>query len=290
MAETRLHPHFGLALDSIDARHLSADDVARIRTHLRRSGLLLVRDQLLTDEDLFRLSATIGDGRLDQSADRIALAPGNPAISNLTNLRDEQNRPLGFGRNDTDFWHSDQEYRKAPATLAALYCLIPSPEGGDTSFATTRVEPLGLEAGLLDTLRPLTSTRRPAPTHDNVEHVEVAHPLVLHDPIDAAESLYISDHLVRFIGLDAEGGQALKRRLLGAVLAEANIYRHEWRMGDLLLFDNTQLVHRRESFRGVRWMKATKIFAPRGEFAVPDGVIVDGVVVDDAARAVEVQR
>lgn len=280
MAETRLHPRFGLALERIDARQLSTDIVNELRARLRRFGLLLLRDQLLTDEELVRLSMTIGDGRLDQSADRIALAPGNPAISNLTNLRDAQNLPLGFGRNDTDFWHSDQEYRKAPATLAALYCLIPSPEGGATSFATTRVQPLGLPDDLLDRLRPLKSTRRPAPTHDNVEHVEVAHPVVLRDPVDDAESLYISDHLVRFMGVEEASGRALKRQLLDTVLAEENIYRHQWRLGDLLLFDNTQLVHRRESFEGVRWMKATKIFAPRDGFAVPDGEVVDGEAVD----------
>jgi taurine dioxygenase len=277
MTETRLHPRFGIeigARDVCDVRRLSPADLDDLRATLRQCGLLLFRDQVLTDEDLFQFSLAIGDGRLDQSADRIALSPANAAISNLTNLRDADNVALGFGRNDLDFWHSDQEYRQAPATLAALYCLIPAPVGGDTSFATTRVEPLGLSDEQLAVLRPLKSTRRPAPRHDNVEHIEVAHPLVLRNPASGAESLYISELLIRFLEIDAAQGQEIKQYLLGLVLAEENIYRHQWRFGDLLVFDNTQLTHRREAFEGNRWLKATKIFAPTDHFAVPVGDVV----------------
>lgn len=274
MADSRLHPRFGLEIRSRDVRQCTAADIDEIRDLLRQFGVLLFRDQVLTDEDLYRFSLAIGDGRTGESADRIALSPANAAISNLTNLHDDQQRPLGFGRNDTDYWHSDQEYRQSPATLAALYCLIPAERGGRTSFATTRVAPLNMPEDVLERLRGLKSTRRPAPTHDNVEHVEVAHPVVLRDPVDGSEQLYISELLVRFPGVADDEGRALKQAILDRVLEEENIYRHQWRMGDLLLFDNTQLTHRREAFEGIRWLKAAKIFAPRGKFAVPNGEIV----------------
>lgn len=274
MAGSRLHPRFGLEIHSRDVRQCTAADIDEIRDLLRQFGVLLFRDQVLTDEDLYRFGLAIGDGRTGESADRIALSPANAAISNLTNLHDDQQRPLGFGRNDTDYWHSDQEYRQSPATLASIYCLIPAERGGSTSFATTRVAPLNMPEDVLERLRGLKSTRRPAPTHDNVEHVEVAHPVVLRDPIDGSEQLYVSELLVRFPGVEDDEGRALKQAILDRVLDEENIYRHQWRMGDLLLFDNTQLTHRREAFEGIRWLKATKIFAPGGKFAVPDGQIV----------------
>jgi taurine dioxygenase len=134
---------------------------------------------------------------------------------------------LGFGRNDTDYWHSDQEYRQSPATLASLYCLIPAEGEGNTSFATTRVAPLNLPEEVLERLHVLKSTRRPAATHDNVEHIEVAHPVVLRDPIDGGEQLYVSELLVRFPGVDDEEGRSLKQAILDRVLDEENIYRHE---------------------------------------------------------------
>ncbi len=275
MTEPRLHPRFGLEVRGRDLRRLTDSEIDEIRGLLAHHGVLLFRDQVLTDEDLFNFSSAIGDGRMDQSADRIALSALNAAISNLTNLRDEHNTPLGFGRNDTDYWHSDQEYRRAPATLASLYCLIPSPRGGDTSFAATGVDTLGLSDELIARLRPLKSTRRPAPTHDNVEHIEVAHPLMLRNPVSGKDSLYISELLIRFLDVEEEEGHALKRELLNHVLAEENIYHHQWRFGDLLLFDNTQSTHRREAFDGIRWMKATKIFAPKDWFAVPAGEVVN---------------
>ncbi|OSC42513.1 TauD/TfdA family dioxygenase [Mycobacterium decipiens] len=40
-------------------------------------------------------------------------------------------------------------------------------------------------------------------------------------------------------------------------------------MGDLILYDNAQLMHRREPFEGRRWLKTAKIFAPKDKFAVP---------------------
>jgi taurine dioxygenase len=274
MAASRLHPRFGLEIRSRDVRQSSAADIDEIRDLLRQFGVLLFRDQVLTDEDLYRFSTAIGDGRMGESADRIALSAANAAISNLTNLHDDQQRPLGFGRNDTDYWHSDQEYRQSPATLASLYCLIPAERGGITSFATTRVAALNMAGEVLERLRELKSTRRPARTHDNVDHIEVAHPVVLRDPIDGSEQLYVSELLVRFPGVTDDEGRALKQAILDRVLHEENIYHHEWRMGDLLLFDNAQLTHRREAFEGIRWLKATKIFAPRGKFAVPEGEIV----------------
>src|SRR5687768_15097814 len=162
MAASRLHPRFGLEIRSRDVRQCTAADIDEIRDLLRQFGVLLFRDQVLTDEDLYRFGLAIGDGRTAESADRIALSPANAAIRNLTNLHDDQQRPLGFGRNDTDYWHSDQEYRQSPATLASLYCLIPAERGGSTSFATTRVAPLNLPEDVLERLRGLKSTRRPA--------------------------------------------------------------------------------------------------------------------------------
>lgn len=288
MAASRLHPRFGLEIRSRDVRQCTAADIDEIRDLLRQFGVLLFRDQVLTDEDLYRFSTMIGDGRTAESADRIALSAANAAISNLTNLHDDQQRPLGFGRNDTDYWHSDQEYRQSPATLASLYCLIPAERGGITSFATTRVAPLNMPEEMLERLRGLKSTRRPAATHDNVEHVEVAHPVVMRDPIDGSEQLYVSELLVRFPGVNDDEGRALKQAILDRVLNEENIYHHEWRMGDLLLFDNAQLTHRREAFEGIRWLKATKIFAPRGKFAVPDGEVVSETAAG-AGAAIEVR-
>ena len=94
---------------------------------------------------------------------------------------------------------------------------------------------------------------------------------MLRSPIDGREFLYHSENTRRFIGLDDTSGRALKQELLDFILNPGNIYAHEWRAGDLLVYDNTQVVHRREAFEGKRWLQGTKIFAPSQLFARPDG-------------------
>jgi taurine dioxygenase len=278
MQSSELHPRFGLEISGIDV--VGADDptVNFLRQSIVRYGFLVIRRQVLDDNDLVEFGRRIGSGRLEESARRVSHSPNNTLVSNLTNLRTETDTPLGFGGNDTDYWHSDQEFRLSPATLATLYCLIPPPVGGETSFACTVASQIGIPEALVARLRALRSTRIPAATHDNAEHIEVSHPAVLMNPVDGRESVYISENALRFPGLNEAASQALKKSVLEYVLAQENIYRHSWRMGDLVIYDNTQLLHRREAFSGPRWLKGTKIFAPPNWFAVPSGEVVEETV------------
>jgi taurine dioxygenase len=270
----KLHPCFGLEINEFDVRALDGRQVDSIRRLLAQHGFLAITRQSLTDDDLVLFGATVGNGNLERSARTISHARDCPYVSYLTNLMDEHGHPLGFAGNDTDFWHSDQEFRESPATLAALYCEMPATSGGSTSFASTELGHLGVTETEADRLSALWSTRRPAATHDNVKHVEVAHPVVLRSPTTDARFLYHSENTLRFLGLPEMESQRLKSELLQAILAADNIYSHSWRRGDLVLYDNTQLLHRREAFMGDRWLKATKIFAPPDLFAVPPGEVV----------------
>ncbi len=267
-----LHPRFGVELIEAQACALDAEAVEQVRTLLAQHGAILFRGQQLTDEAHEAFSRRIGTGALELSARRISHGRATPYVSQLTNLADGRGRALGFGGNGTDFWHSDQEFRERPATLATLYCRIPAPVGGETSFASTVVANLGLSPDLLDRIRPLWSTRMPAQSHDNVDRIEVAHPLVLRTPCGDRELLYHSENTRRFLGVGEREATTLRATLLDAILAPANLYSHRWQAGDLLLYDNTQLVHRREAFSGERWLQGTKIFGPPDRFAQPAGM------------------
>jgi len=270
MKKTPLRAGFGLEITGLDVTTIDEDGLRGILADLAHHGLLLFRKQVLADDDLYDFSLRIGD--LEEPARKIVHSPGNSRVGWLTNLRTEDGKPLGFGGNGTDYWHSDQEYRLNPATLATLYCLIPSRIGGTTSYASTVAANLQLSAPVMEELRPLRVTYLAPPTHDNVDRIEVAHPAVLRNPVSRHESVYVSENTVRFVGLEQTRGEALKRTVLEAMLRSRNVYSHEWRMGDLILYDNTQLLHRRDAFDGIRWLKATKIFAPQEFFAVPDGL------------------
>jgi taurine dioxygenase len=269
-----LPQQLGLEVTGVDVTMLTDREVDECLSDLQAYGLIVYRRQLLDDAELQRFSRRIGP--LEEPARTICHARDSRTIGYLTNLRDDAGRPLGFAGNSTDYWHSDQEYRQHPATLATLYCVLPSAEGGSTSFASTRVERLGLADDVLEALRALRATYVPASTHDNVVHGEVAHPAVLRQPGTGRETVYISANTRRLLGAAEADGARLKDTVTAAILRPENVYAHVWRIGDLALYDNAQLLHRRDAFAGLRWLKATKIFAPAERFSVPEGVICAG--------------
>lgn len=271
MISRQLHPSFGAELEP-HALH----DPTGIRQKLTEYGLLLLRDVSLDDHGLADLARAVGDGRLGSSVRSRTHSRSVPEVSNLTNLRDPDGEPLGHGANDTDFWHSDQEFRTRPATLAMLYCLIPPSESGETTFASTDVRNSGVPAEDVDVLRNARSCRRPAPAddHDLAPQVVVSHSVVLRHPRSSRETLYISEHAFDLTLANDTATRPSIAGLLSSITRPGNRYKHVWRQGDLLVFDNTQLIHRRESFRGLRWLKSLKIFASSDWFATPEGISV----------------
>ncbi len=103
-----------------------------------------------------------------------------------------------------------------------------------------------------------------------IEKIEVTHPAVLQNPRTGRRSLYVSPNTRGFADLDEAQSEAIKAELLHYQMRDEHRYTHQWRMGDMLIYDNAQLLHRREAFAGLRWLKATRTFAPPEYFAVPD--------------------
>jgi alpha-ketoglutarate-dependent taurine dioxygenase len=253
---------YGRELRQFDIKSVPDEDILGIRRMLAMHGLLLFRDQSVDDEDLIRFSARFGSGKIE-APPKAFNSPGNVAY--LTNLKKPDGSPLGFAADTTDLWHSDQEFRQSPASVSMLYCLIPTENEGATSFTTTAVRNLDIGESELSPLRRLWSTRQAAST--------VAHPVVETNPFTGMEYIYISQNTRDFIGDDGENvadGEKKKIHLLEKILNPENIYSHRWKVGDVVLFDNMQLLHRREEFRGIRFLKVVK-FHPDGEYLVAPG-------------------
>ncbi|MCY4178655.1 MAG: TauD/TfdA family dioxygenase, partial [Endozoicomonadaceae bacterium] len=106
-------------------------------------------------------------------------------------------------------------------------------------------------------LSPLWSTRRPANSHDNAPKITVAHPVLIDNSY-----LYISENTIDIIQdkKKIDNSSKIKKSLLEKILQKKNIYSHKWEVGDLLLFDNSKLLHRREKFCGLRFIKGMKIY------------------------------
>lgn len=255
---------YGQELRQFDLSSLSEQDIVAIRRLLAVHGLLVFRGQVLEDGHLIEFSRRLGSGTIEAPAK--AFRSPDDRIAYLTNLKKPDGSPLGFAADTTDVWHSDQEFREIPASLAVLYCLIPTDNEGATSFATTAVRNLDIEESELSELRELWSTRQAA--------FIVSHPVVESNPFTGAEFIYVSENTREFIGPDGESLPDSDKKtayLMEKILKPENIYSHQWKQGDVVVYDNMQLVHRREEYKGIRFLKVLK-FPADGEYVgVPAG-------------------
>lgn len=267
MRVTSLGHGFGARVDGLALHEIGDRALTDVLSLLAEWGLLVFPRQALDDRDLHAFASRIGS--LEESSRKVCLSPQFPAIGSLSNLRDDDGERIGFASTTRDFWHSDQQHRDNPATLAFLYCLVPATVGGATSFVSTDVDRTRLGSDLVERLAALRVVYEPASDHDNIPAVQVNQPALLKCPTSQRRFAYVSENTVEFTGLGKEGSAVLKRRVLDHLLHPSRVYSHDWTIGDLILYDNAQLMHRREPYEGRRWLKTAKIFAPKDKFAVP---------------------
>ena len=265
-----LTKNFGAEILDFDLTQIDQDMAEVILSAVHEHALLLLRRQSLHDDDIYRLSAALGPVE-EPPAAKDNHSPGFKSVIYLANINSLDGMLIrgNFVDHTDGGWHTDQAYRQNPATLSTLFCVIAPEEGGSTSFSNTRMGYASLPSELKGRVDRLQVLYRPGPGKD-VPDVLAKHPAVLVNPQNGVKTLYVSPDAQGFEGMGEVEGQALRDELLSYQLRPEHIYRHDWRMGDMLIYDNAQLLHKRDAFEGIRFLKATRFFADADRFAVPD--------------------
>ena len=265
--------------------HQDAQTVDQLRALWAIHPVLVFRRQALSEDELADFSARFG--ALERTVRTDWASPVRAEVGLISNLKDSQGKPIG-GLGDGEIqWHSDQSYMLNPATGAMLYALELPPEGGATSW----VDLCAAYAGLPDRLRRGAEGRRAIFSYakrlagyqgvDRTISEEakrktppILHPLVHTHPITGRTALYLdSTTAVGIDGMDETSGSALLEEIYQFATRPEFVYRHHWRVGDALLWDNGFTMHRREPFdpSARRLMKRTTIFLSRERHIVPEG-------------------
>ena len=161
-------------------------------------------------------------------------------------------------------WHSDLSYRAAPGSLGALYAVTVPAAGSWTYWADCAAAYDALDTGFQRDIEHLQAVHRhPEPHMNAVEDAEVRHPVVRVHPETGRRSIFVSPYFtVSIVGLcDMESEQVLQR-LNEAVTDNAISYKHEWRPGQLVLYDNRSTNHMRPAFKGERLLWRTQAREP----------------------------
>ena len=211
--------------------------------------ILVFRDQDLTKDE--QIAFTEQFGTLERHALSNRGTSDSPFVHMVTNL-DSEGRLTG--KLNSTRWHSDKSFRPAPSMATILHARILPPDGGDTVFANmyAAYEALGeAERAELDRLRVVHSWEL---SRENIgrklSQAEIddappqIHPLARVHPDTGRRALFMGMHASHIEGGSIEAGRARLEALEANATEERFLYRHHWRNGDVLMWDNRCLLHR----------------------------------------------
>lgn len=265
---------------------LSPDELEEIRNVWAECGVLVFRRQALSEKEIVEVTAIFGKPQMVHRTDWVS--PEHPEVILVSNLKDQNNKQIGMpGSNDVE-WHTDQSYVANPATGAMLYAVeIPNDGGGSTWWTNMRA---GYDS-LTDDLKKscegkravLSYVKRLAGYNEEAAKVTeemlrktppVAQPIVYIHPVDGKKSLFLDPTTtVGVEGMSDEDGVAFVERLAKACTKPEQVYKHQWQVGDVVLWDNALTMHRRDEYESLqrRFLKRTTISLPEERHIIPRG-------------------
>ena len=266
----------------------SLDDltVARLADSWSRHGLLFFRRQALSEAELLKFSTYFGDPDVIVREDWASTTtPQVIQISNMKNYQGESIGGLGVGELD---WHTDQSYMQAPATGSVLYMVEMPNAPPVTYWANLQLAYDGLPKSKQDEidglnvvydygLRQSTYDDEPRmPEELRRKTPAVTHPLVNVHPQTGMASLYLDPTTAAGIeGMSSSAGRELLLELTEHATQPAFVYAHHWQIGDVVMWDNGFLMHRRDAFDPDenRLLKRTTLRLPADRLLVPSGAL-----------------
>lgn len=246
-----LSDRFAAEIIGLDLRNpLDAATRQAVQDALVRHKAICFRDQSLSGEQQVAFSQQFGPLELFVIANRSIENP-LPLLNIVSNIG-KDGRPTG--NLETRRWHTDKSFLATPCFATILHPVILPPVGGETCFADTSAAYDALSAqekAALANVRVIHSReysmRRAGkvPTPQELEDAgpPMAHPLVRVNPYSGRKGLFMGEHASHIEGREAEGRAPIDA-LEAFATQERFVYRHGWRTGDVLMWDNGSLLHR----------------------------------------------
>jgi len=277
---TPLHPVFVAEVCGVDlAQPLSDQAIAEIEAAIAHYGVLVFRDQRITDDQQLAFSRRFG--MLEETRGTGISKPGeqrlHPAFADVSNLdtdntvlaRDNRRRLYSLGNM---LWHSDSSFKAIPASYSLLSGRIVVEKGGETEFADMRAAYDQLDSGTRTEIADLICEHSLIYSREQLGFADltdaeratmrpVRQTLVRTHPISGRKSLYLSSHIGKIIGWPVPEALAFIRDLTEHATQRHLVYTHKWRPFDLVMWDNRCTMHRARRYNAtdVRDMRRTTV-------------------------------
>jgi taurine dioxygenase len=248
-----LTEHTGSEVIGLDlSGSVDAETKRRLNEALVERICLVFRDQDLSPAGFLRAAEIFGVPA-QQNYSRYQLS-GQPLINELSNLQ------LGAGGKrvyHNAYWHTDHTNRECPPKCTVLYAKELPDSGGQTGILNARAAYEALPPAMkrrLDGLQTFNVQRGSAAKQGSMRHAAggdmkhfetpTPHPLVRTHPETGTKAIFFHRGKVENItGMDPEESQDFLDEIMAAIERPPFIYKHEWRLGDVLIWDNRAALH-----------------------------------------------
>jgi len=250
---SKLGDRLGAAAEGVDLNAFGPSDAESLRAALADNLVLCVRGQKLEPQAYFDAMGIFGKQMPQPSA-----SANHPMVKDLLVLSSEDRDVLGDGKRIIvgAAWHTDDSYRAVPCSLTTLYGVEVPPAGGDTQFTNmyaayddlpdatkARIGPLRVVHKYDSSRKGNKVAKRTA--EDMAAMPDVIHPLVRTHPVTGRKALYLNpNRMESVVGLERAESDALLDEMIAQATQPKYQYRHKWRQGDIVVWDNRCTMHK----------------------------------------------
>jgi taurine dioxygenase len=248
---------FGVEATGVDlAAPMDDTTFAALRQAFVEAGVMLIRDHgHLTPEEQVAFSRRFGP--LESHVLAQFTLPDHPEIFVVSNIK-ENGKHIGAHGGSKEY-HSDLAYLAQPSLGSIFRCLECPEEGGETAFISMAAAYDALPSSLRDQLKSLDAeydyawgydqrhlaTRGPLSPEQRAKTPPLAHPAIVQHPETGRPALFLSDIWIRrFEGIGEQESAEILQAVMAVAAAPDAEYRHKWRPGDIVLWDNRSIMHK----------------------------------------------
>jgi alpha-ketoglutarate-dependent 2,4-dichlorophenoxyacetate dioxygenase len=253
-----LGPAFAAELRGVTLADVASDDTAyaAVRAAFEEHSVLVFRGQVVTDEIQLAFSRRFGPPEVTKVGSQ---GTGSHFVILSTIGPDGKVVPadhrLSLRSKANQLWHTDSSFKRVPALASILSARIIPARGGETEYVSTRLAFARLDAALRNKLQNsfawhdyAHSRSQIAPDLASPEERAALPPqcwrMVWTNPVNRRGAVYLASHAYAVEGMEAAAGKKLIDELMGAATQAGASYLHQWRQGDVVMWDNRATMHR----------------------------------------------
>ena len=258
----KLSDTFGAEILGLDlSNELDDATYAALKKAYADYSVLLIRGQKMSDERHVEFSRRFGE--LEIHVLREYVSPEHPELYRIGNIKDASGKPIAIPDAGA-YWHTDLSYTSRPSRGSVMQShIIPFRDGvamGDTSFCSTAAVYDALPERLKQAIEGRKAVHRfwdryirsrKAAGQDvtitperRATMPDVEHPMVKVHPETGRKCLFVNEGFaIRVVGMPEDESRALLDELFSYIGRAETVYRHQWQVGDVVMWDNWATQH-----------------------------------------------